>query len=506
METSFPKKNCLLALLIACCAIFSAAAAQLPPLRVEGRKLMAGDREIRLRGINWGWWNLEDTRYTEENMRNQAEWGANHLRLAIYYRDFSLEDGTPDPDKITAIDEVIQWAEKYNQYVILDLHTYPGKQEHPTEQIWVNPAAQEQLFRFWRGLAERYRTNPVVGAYEIMNEPRVFPLNSGLIAALNARAVKAIREVDPDKVLIVSGDNDSQCPNLGDYVKLDDPQILYTAHFYDGAMGAGWLMNIAEKEASPDAMRGTGDWKRFEIPFVTPESIENYCFLLRSSNNDGDAWFDDIELRDASGKLLQKYTFDRDPEGFHPERSNIGELRYDPAVGHDAPGSLRIGKTFTYQSWSGPQKPIQSRTSYTVSGWIKTENATGDTYLTVAIFAMRLPSVEEMRKTLDIPRQFSLRHNVPVYIGEFSMVGAVGPELQKAELDKRIAIFEEFGFSWAYWNYRETTGPRSMALQAINRATGKEYPINQTLLDCLKSWWALNKKDSLSSTENQPGE
>lgn len=487
-------------MVLACGVLLSAGAAEMAALRVEGRRLLAGEREIRLRGINWGWWNLEGTRYTENDMRRQAEWGANHLRLAFYYRDYALPDGSPNPEKLREIDEVIQWAEKYRQYVILDLHTYPGKKEHPKEQIWTNPEAQEQFLRFWRAMAERYRSNPVVGAYELMNEPRMTPLDPGRIAALNRRAVHAIREMDPQKILIVSGDNDSQCPWLRDEVKIDDPQILYTAHFYDGAMGAGWLLNFGEKEAATRGVRGTTGWTRFEIPFVTPESIEKFCFLLRSTNNSGEAWFDDIELRDATGKLLRKHTFDRNSEGFHQERSNVGELRYDPAEGHDAPGSLRIGKTFNYQSWSSPQFDIRSRTSYTVSGWAKTENGTGDTYIAVAIFGRRPLSTEQIRSTLEIPHRFSLRHNVPVYIGEFSMVGAVGPELQTSELNRRIAIFEEFGFSWAYWNYKETTGPLSMALQAIHRATGRDYPINQPLLDCLKKWWQLNRESANPST------
>lgn len=30
------------------------------PLRVEGNKVLANGKPIRLRGINWGWWQLRE--------------------------------------------------------------------------------------------------------------------------------------------------------------------------------------------------------------------------------------------------------------------------------------------------------------------------------------------------------------------------------------------------------------------------------------------------------------
>ena len=44
-----------------------------PPLRISAGKLTAANQEIHLRGINWGWWHLKGTVYTEEHMHKQAE-------------------------------------------------------------------------------------------------------------------------------------------------------------------------------------------------------------------------------------------------------------------------------------------------------------------------------------------------------------------------------------------------------------------------------------------------
>ncbi len=73
MKKSEMKFLFLIPVLTTLCLI--SAAAELAPLRVKDGKVMAGDREIRLRGINWGWWHDSGTRYTEEEMKRQAEWG-----------------------------------------------------------------------------------------------------------------------------------------------------------------------------------------------------------------------------------------------------------------------------------------------------------------------------------------------------------------------------------------------------------------------------------------------
>ena len=75
------------------------AAPALAPLRVKGDKVYAGHKEIRLRGINWGWFHDANTVYTEEDMANQAEWGANMLRLTIRYTDVANPDGTWNEEK-----------------------------------------------------------------------------------------------------------------------------------------------------------------------------------------------------------------------------------------------------------------------------------------------------------------------------------------------------------------------------------------------------------------------
>ncbi len=77
---------------------------------------MANGRPIRLRGVNWGWWHLCGTRYSEADMQHLAQWGANTVRLAFSYNDLETddnpavfkEDGFKDVDDVARMGEAVR--------------------------------------------------------------------------------------------------------------------------------------------------------------------------------------------------------------------------------------------------------------------------------------------------------------------------------------------------------------------------------------------------------------
>ena len=207
------------------------------PLRVEGNKVLANGKPIRLRGINWGWWQLQGTRYTENDMKRCAEWGANVIRLAFFWDKF-VQPGTVtlDEQKVKAIDEVISWAEKYGIYVILDMHTVPGGKAKNHCGIYKNKKDLDNFTGLWQQFARRYKNEPVVAAYELMNEHDTAPNNHVLYQKTVKAVIDGIRKVDADKMLVVSGDDSSiHQSSLDEYAKQDDPNVLYTFHYYQGS-------------------------------------------------------------------------------------------------------------------------------------------------------------------------------------------------------------------------------------------------------------------------------
>ena len=289
-------------------------------------------------------------------------------------------------------------------------------------------------------------------------------------------------------MIVVTGDEMSNYGvSLLDLVKQDDDNILYTIHFYPGAF-TRWMHNTGER----GGVAGNRDWFRFELPVEIPDQpgIE-LSVMLRSTNNSGKAWFDDITFIDDKGVVLRSFGFDCNQVPFAVERYPFGTLRHDSETGHNQPGSLKIEGTDSYNSWIGPRWKVSPGGKYTVTGWIKLENATGDTYIGAAFFGPWRPDLPELRKLLKPADHFSKKYNVPVFVGEFSMIRDSGPEgYQATAIADRIRAMEEIGFHWTYWNFHETTGPGTMALQAQKQDGSGDYPINEGLLEVLKKGWA----------------
>ena len=103
------------------------------------------------------------------------------MRLAFSYGDVESaeHDGTLRADGIRDVDDVVRWARRYRQYVVLDMHVAPGGQnpaaycDGGAGRLWTDPEHQKRFIALWRAIARRYRFEPTVGAYELVSAPEI---------------------------------------------------------------------------------------------------------------------------------------------------------------------------------------------------------------------------------------------------------------------------------------------------------------------------------------------
>jgi endoglucanase len=205
----------LLTALLLVASLTPSYSADLAPLQVQGSQLIANGQPIRLRGIDWGWWHLGSTRYSESDMQDQAQWGANAARLAFSFPD--LEDpahpGVWNTVGFREMDDVVKWGAKYHVYIILDMHETPGGQNGSLyddgggNRLWNDPACQADFIALWQEIARRYRDDPTIAAYELMNEPDTGQAPANALAKLCRKAIDAIRTIDPNKIIVVTGNH-----------------------------------------------------------------------------------------------------------------------------------------------------------------------------------------------------------------------------------------------------------------------------------------------------------
>lgn len=244
------------------------------------------------------WSGFKDSYVTAEDVRFIASQGANTIRLPFNYKLFTDEDYmglTAAQDGFARVDSVVKWCRDNGLYLILDMHDCPGGQTgdniddgYGYPWLFESEAAQQLFCDIWVSIAARYKDEPVILGYELMNEPIAHyfdnkdELNSKL-EPLYKRAVKAIREVDANHVILLGGARwNSDFFMFTDW-KFDN-NIMYTCHRYGGDASAPAIkdyIDFRDKTGLPMYMgeigHNTDEWQA-DFVKVMEEANIGYTF------------------------------------------------------------------------------------------------------------------------------------------------------------------------------------------------------------------------------------
>jgi endoglucanase len=175
--------------------------------------------------------------FTESDAAYIQSLGLNLVRIPINYHLFE-DDMNPGVIKESAfqyLDNVIELCARHQIYTIIDLHAFPGSQnqhwhsDNPTHvaSFWIYKEFQDRGVQLWEVIAERYRNQPWVAGYDVMNEPadpsgeKVFPYYR--------RLRDAIRKIDPKHILFLEGDR--YATDFSKFTEVWD-NVVYTNHDY----------------------------------------------------------------------------------------------------------------------------------------------------------------------------------------------------------------------------------------------------------------------------------
>ena len=208
--------------------------------------------------------------------------GFNTVRLPFNYTLLMPEEGPAElkPDAFKWLDKAIQWAGKYKLYVILDLHGAPGRQsvDHTTgrqgqNRLWTSPEDQERMVFLWRAIAERYKDEGVVAAYDLLNEPfgdYKTRAHEPVLADLMDRCYRAIREVDTHHIVFFAGSK----KGLNFYGSPQEhgwQNMGFTEHFYPGLFGEEPSPETHAKFIARNIPARESFLRRMQVPFLVGE-------------------------------------------------------------------------------------------------------------------------------------------------------------------------------------------------------------------------------------------
>ena len=191
------------------------------------------------------WKSYRQNYITEADIKRIAELGYNSVRPALNSRLFITEGNENEfvNEGFELLDNLIGWCKKYHLYVIIDMHGAPGGQtgqnidDSPNNEpeLFMDPKNEELLVKLWVKIADRYKDEPNVAAYDLLNEP--LPEQTGAAAKykdqlvpLYEKLIKAIREVDKKHMFTLEGYNWANNWSAFDR-KLDD-NMFFQFHYY----------------------------------------------------------------------------------------------------------------------------------------------------------------------------------------------------------------------------------------------------------------------------------
>jgi endoglucanase len=188
--------------------------------------------------------------FREDDFPWIAQWGFDFVRLPLSYtlwtRDgdpFRIDTGGP---ALARLDQAVEMGRRHHLHVCLNLHRAPGYCVNPGGpaepfDLWRDAAALEAFCLHWQTLAERYRAiSSRWLSFDLLNEPppvrsRVVGRLTGALtrprhAAVMRAAVAAIRQVDPERLLILDGLGHGRipCPELADL-----PNVAQSCRAYE---------------------------------------------------------------------------------------------------------------------------------------------------------------------------------------------------------------------------------------------------------------------------------
>ena len=211
------------------------------------------------RGINLGGYLSQccheethyDTFIQEDDIKQIAEWGCDHVRLPIDYNVLESDDGIVKEEGFERVRRVIDWCKKYELNVVLDLHKAYGYDfndagDEERNNLFASEELQKRFVDLWIEIVNHFGMDENV-AFELLNEV-VEKENADAWNKLIRMTVDEIRKKNATAPIIYGGIqwNSVKTLKLLDIPK--DENIIFTFHFYEPLLfthqKAYWVPNM----------------------------------------------------------------------------------------------------------------------------------------------------------------------------------------------------------------------------------------------------------------------
>lgn len=211
------------------------------------------------KGVNLGGWISQfakydkehfDTFITKKDIEYIASLGFDHVRVPVDYNVLEDEAGEPIESGFQYLRNCCEWCKEYHLHMLIDLHECYGysfdplKKDMDRRAFFYDDALQARFFKLWTRIAEAFKDDQDVVAFEPLNEV-VLQEVSDAWNGIVKKYIQVIRSICPDVYIVIGGVMYNHVSN----VKLLDPpaddKIVYNFHCYEPFLfthqGAYWV-------------------------------------------------------------------------------------------------------------------------------------------------------------------------------------------------------------------------------------------------------------------------
>lgn len=524
-------------------------------IRVSGANLAVGvdNKTIRLMGVNFVAYD-DETGTPEEAVYNNKNYdgadylrvkdaGLNVVRLNMWYRAFE-ENSKPyvyKPEGWQWLEQNLLWARQAGVYLILDMHAPQCGYQGPgyTGKFWQTAGAtcRSRLKALWKEIALRYKDDPTIAAFDLINEP-LSGTNSHWVSFAK-ELVDTIRTVDTRRVILVE---QSFASDSAPFV-LTDTNILYDFHTYDPwyssaqlqySTGYGdrgmrypdpevtvmpWSWDYGALFQNDPVPQGTTGWTWYagrKFSLEGEAGVFGAMPVFAANKGKGKVWFDDfvIEELDSSDNVTYRFAgIDVEKRPANPfliettdPLQSFADYWTGIAIsgtaakkvensGHRGKAALSLNNPGGTFIWQNPRLAfvIKPGRFYRISGWLRGDGISGASgamgFRTIkyaagdAFVPFTKDTLEAMM--LNTALQYYVDRGLPVNVGEY---GQSAPNFANGRgglnwVSDMLDLFEKYGVSAQYFNWHS---PNWGVFNNLHGFPDEDH-VNQPLLDLFKS-------------------
>lgn len=446
--------------------------------------------------------------YTEKEFSAIHELGFNFVRLPVDYRTYTLTGdwNTFVESKVAQIDKAIEYGQKYDVHVCLNLHRAPGYCVNSTTlpanqdlDLWTDSIAQATFVKHWKFFTEHYKDIPASRlSFNLVNEPNN-DVSEEKYVEIMKRAIDTIHSISPNRLVFVDGMGYARQIILA---LKDEPNVAQAIHSYDP-------FHLTHYKAS--WVNGSDSWPVPQWPMLW---VSNFLYgtwksefksTLTLQGNFAEGTEVIVNVRQVSIEstlrirantqtvLSKKFVCSADPGDDFTEIvetqwgfQNISNKDFSGTLTQDAT-SISIDNsagdwmTINYIAIkSGDEVHTYFLTDDTWGGKQKTYVIDENWKLKTTDGTEPLP-FENYQTNFDLAKE----NNIPIMVQEFGVHNQTPHDVAVAFLADLSAFFRENNMGWALWNFTGSFGIMNSDRKDCSYQMYNGYRLDREMLDAL---------------------